>query len=172
MKFVHEIKKESNRRSFLERFLEKVEEVRKVKDKLLVDFWLWRNPKVGERGWVAKVNPQTGELTFLRAEEWRQTGGKYLLTPGELIIEKFTYSSHSHSGARYTLYKVTSDNLEEIGYIDFWDRTPEFSNETLEEIYVTTPKVEGKLRAVQALITYYKTQFPPEKPAEAISQQT
>jgi len=168
MKFVKE--KESNKQSFLERFLGRVIEARKVKDKVLADFRLVENPKVGARGWVARLDPETGNLTFLRAEEWRDTGGAYLLNPGDIIIEKMNCSSWKHSCESYTLYRVTQDDVDEIAHITYIDRAPEFSDETLEEIYVTTPKVEGKLRAVQALIAFAKTQLPPEKPLEEVGK--
>ncbi len=161
MKFVKE--KESKKEGFLERLFHKIDEAKVIRGgHILATFTLSGNPKLG-RGWVAKVNPETGNIEFLKATEWYNWGGSYLIEPGDLILEKMDDNSWRHRRSIYTLYKFTKEGKPiEIASISFLDRSPSFSNDTLEEIYVTTPPVEGKNRAVQALLTYYKTQVPEE----------
>ncbi len=161
MKFVRE--KGSKKEGFLEKLYHVIDSTKVIKGgHILATFTLTRNPKLG-RGWVAKVNPETGNIEFLKASEWYNWGGTYVLEPGDLVLEMMNRSSWKNRINTYTLYKFSKDGKPvEIAWIRFEGRSPSFSDETLEEIYVTTPSVEGKNRAVQALLTYYKTQVPEE----------
>ncbi len=162
MKFVRA--KERRKESFLERLIHKITETKVIAGgHILATFTLSRNPKVG-RGWVARVkNLETGELEFLNAYKWTYSGGKYVLEPGDLIIEKVDDSSWRHSDYIYTLYKISSDGKPvQIAWIGVEDKAPKFPNETMEEIYATMPSEKGKSRVIQTLLTYYKTQVPKE----------
>jgi len=124
---------------------------------ILVDLYLVANPRASSvRPFVARVKPD-GQLEFLRAAiPWFSkgsfVGGKYRLSVNDLIITRGDYSSHKNIRIHYVLYRVTGDGLEEIASIMFYNETPEFSSEELEEIYAMTE--DDTSRAIAALVQY------------------
>jgi len=131
-----------------------------VQGRLKIRLSLARNEKTAKyRGFVARV--KGGDVEFVRAavpqfSRGIFTGGTYLLQDGWYIVREDA-SSWKHRRWYLTLYHcdVGAGAFKEVASVYYCDGSLEFSDETLESIYVSLgPVGEGRSRAVAALIEY------------------
>ncbi len=178
MKFVRE--KGSKKENFLENLLHTVLRSEVTKEGLLVEFKLEVDPgrrREWGRGHILKVDPKTGNFELLSPKEdhiWTRT---YLIKPGDLIIERMNTRSMMHpspGNKAYTLYTFTEDGKPiKIAWVKVVDNVPRFSNETLKNIYMSMPPAREEFvtrKALQALLTYCKTQLPKEMEKLKVSE--
>jgi len=93
---------------------------------------LIRNPRVGGKGWVAKVNLGTEGIEFLPRIEGDRAAATFEFEEGELYIVAEDRSSWKNSYQRYSLMVAKDGDLDEIAYIAFDNRRREIWAETEE----------------------------------------
>jgi len=117
---------------------------------------LLSNPRVGGKGWVARVDLDAGSINFLPRVEGSRARATFEFEEGNFYIIARDDSSWKNSRQYYELYLAKNGELEEIASINFINRARSFEaiddelNSVMKKAYMnaSTNKTTTALIAV------------------------
>lgn len=116
------------------------------------------NPKVGRKGWVARVDVDAGTIDFLPRVEGSRARATFEFEDGNFYIIARDTSSWKNSRQYYELYLAKDGELEELASISFENRARAFDAvdddmlEVLKKAYMNA----GTNKTTTALIAVAK----------------